>query len=495
MKRRMSPTANSPSGVRSNGFSLVTVLSVGMIATLIVSALLASIAPVYRSVSGDRNRLQLKNFAEASCDYVIAKLNDPAFSESVAPGDEIGAQPVTMSVTSSELGIPGNLTSTVKISNELAPQTSRLFNPTLSPTGYGDDGTTFDQDWSYFTEKGMNKSWRTITAVVSSGSLTLELAVAAQIDVSYNRQGSGPNSFFNYAALGTQTIKLENEASTYGFKSGDVPIRDPSDKFNLGGDIAAYRQVQLDNSKNSVGGSMDVPSITPSVISTIQGSNTEVSRYVTVNDSAPAIQDSKVHGLGNPAEQIPIESRPSKLEDQSNPQPKLPPAPSLPTSTAYTAGGDLNLATGSPISGNYSASSLATTGLVNSSGASIFIRDTGISDQVVDIKGSINPAASKSSSDFQIWYNGKGKISVKATTVRATIYAPNAEVEIVSETAQKGAFKGAVVAKTLRISNVDFGFDKNMSASPSQKYDPSSLKIFTDPTYKVVSYKERTSFK
>jgi hypothetical protein len=466
-----------------------------MIATVVVSGLLANIAPVYRAASGDQNRLKLKNFAEASCDYVIAKLNDPDSKASVAPDDEIGAQPVTVVVTASELGLPGDLISTLTISNELPPQNSRLFNLALLPTGYADDGTAFEQEWSYFTEKDKNKSWRTIKAVASYGALKEELNLVAQIDFSYNKQGSGPNSFFNYAALGTQTIKMENEASTYGFKAGDIPIKDTSGQYALGGDIAAYRQVQFDNSKNLVGGTIDVPSRTPLVPSTEKGSLTEVNRFVTVNDHAPDILNTNVHASANPSEGIPIESRPPILEDQIIPQTKIPPAPSLPTSSNYTAGGDLNLVGGSPISDNYSATSLATSGTISSSNVSIFLRDTGTTDQVVDIKGSINPTASKSSSDFQIWYNGRGKISVKASTVRATIYAPNADVEIVSETSSKGSFKGAVVAKNLRISNVDLGFDKNMSASPSQKYDPNSLKILTDPKYKVVSYKERTSSK
>ncbi|HIA55360.1 MAG TPA: hypothetical protein EYN91_25300 [Candidatus Melainabacteria bacterium] len=489
------------------GFSLVTMLTISMIATLVVSGLLAAIAPVFRTVSGDPARLQLKNFAEGAVDYVIAQLNDPDLKASVSPADEIGSDAKKIVVTSSDLGLSGNLTANVTVSNDMPSFDSRVFNPSLAPNAPYQDSSgnvsTVSQSWSFFADGNAsppsNKAWRTVTAVVSLGALTETVAVAAQIDYEVVRGASGPNArpFFPYAALGSQTIAFKNNSSTYGFTSGDTPILDSSNTYPLGGDIAAYHQASFDSSGVKIGGSLDVPSInSPSNISADSSGATTINRYLTVNDTAPSFDTPDVLGMSNPSAQIyPDGSRSSNIEiNQTNAQQQLAPAPSLPIGTKYTVGGDMLLNSGSSLTGNYQATSLGmTSGSINATNASIYVKDLGSTDQVVDITGSINPSASKSSSDFQIWYNGRGKISVKASAIRATIYAPNAEVEISGIGASKGSFRGAIVAKNLTASNVDIGFDQTLSTSSSQKYDASQLSGASK--YKVVSYKEITATK
>lgn len=497
----------APAGRNQNGFSLVTMLSISMIATLVVSALLAAIAPVYRTVSGDPARLKLKNFAEAAVDFVIAQLNDPNLKASVSPADEIGSDSKKIVISSGDLGLSGNLTANVTVSNEMPPNESRLFKASLAPSApYQDSSGKISnvmQSWSYFangaSSPATNKAWRTITAVVTHGTITETIAVAAQIDYAVKRGASGPNAqpFFPYAALGSQTIEFKNNSTTYGFKAGDVPIMDPSGTYPLGGDIAAYHKAFFDSSNIKIGGSLDVPSVdSDSNISADTGGSTTINRYLTVNDTAPSFAESDALGLSNASEQIfPDTTRISnKVENQTNDQLQITPAPTLPTNSIYTNGGDMLLSSSTTLSGNYQATSIGMpSGTINSSNTSIYLKDTGSTNQVVDITGSINPSSSKSSADFQIWYNGSGTISVKASSVRATIYAPNARVEISGINNSQGSFRGAIVAKNLMVSNVDLGFDQTLNASSSQKFEPSQLSGATK--YKVVGYKEVTSLK
>lgn len=479
---------------RERGFSLVTTLSIGMIATLVVSGLLAGILPIYRTVAGDEARLKLKNFVEGAVDYTVAKLNDPEFTSTVSPGDEIGAEPKTVIVTSSELGISGNLSATVVIANEMPTNSSRLFNPSLSPYGFGKDLVQFNQDWSFAASgtKGKNLAWRTITAVANQGSIIETVAVALRSEPSIRNDGTAknPQPFFKYAALASQNIYFKNGSSTYGFTAGDQRIMDSGNNFALGGDIAAYRQAFFDASSITVGGSLDVPSIdAPSDVSAQKEGPTTVNRYITTKDTAPTFNNSDALGYSNPSAGLPNDTtRPSNMvvESPDLTQGVIPPAPTA--SSSANSGGDMIL-TSSTQSGSYVVDSLSMSGgSANLKGVSVYVRDTGAANTVVDLSGDINSSSAKSSADFQIWYNGQGKISVKANSMRGTIYAPNAEVELSSGTSAKGSFKGAIVAKDLTVSNVDLGFDKPMSNSLSQTYDPDSLS--SRSSYKVASYKE-----
>ncbi len=487
---------------RNCGFSLVTMLSISLIATLVVSGLLAGILPIYRSVSGEGSRFQLKNFAEASVDYVLAELNDPDFAAKVAADDDIGSASIVVGVTASELGLPGPYSAQVTISNEMPTPDSRLFNLSLSPYSYIQQSngsfTPVQQEWSYFangkTQK--NVAWRTITSVVSFGSLIETVAVAAKIDYSVSKGSSSQSAkpFFNYAALGSQTINLKNESSTfgYGIKNGaETPVVDSTGLHALGGDIAAYYQATFDGSSNKIGGSLDVPSIeAPSDVSAATAGPTTVNRYLTVNETAPSFSTSDVLAASTPSSgDYPPQTRDAIQINQQNQQTQLPPAPNAPASSAVTSDGTLNISSSTTLTGDYYVSSMnMPSGTITAKGASIYIQDNGTSDQVMNLSGSVNPTAGASPAEFQIWYNGHGKLQLKAANMRATIYAPNAEVEISSPSSAKGSFKGAVVARDLTVSNVDLGFDKTLSTSPSLKYDPSQLTNLS--SYKVAGYKE-----
>lgn len=480
----------------ANGYSLITVLSLSLIATLVVSGLLAGVTPVFKAVNGDKSRLKVRNFAEAAADFTLAKLNDKNFNEGVSPSSELDAEKKTISISANELGIQENFLATVTVENKFPDKNSRLFRAALSPFDYVKDGSgnyqPLAQDWSYFSKgsksKKLNNSWRTITSVVSFGSIVETVIIAAQIDYSVTKgiPGDAPTAFFPSAAVGAQTISM-NGSSTYGYypnTSGDQKIFDESGTHLLGGDIFANHQIIFSGSSNQVGGSLNVPSINESP--SITGSSS-VNRYLTANNAASDISDTNVHGYSNNSDYRPEARESNYLPNQETiAQSQIAPSPNPPTNSLSFSG---SLPYSFPnTSSNFVTPSLnMASGSVETSGISVFISDTGSNGVVANIKGNINNKPSKSSTDFQIWYNGEGTIKIDPTEMKATIYAPNASVELVSSSTGKGSFKGAVVAKNLTLTNVDFGFDNSLKTLNSQKYDANQLTSASK--YKAVAFR------
>ncbi|MBA3856431.1 MAG: hypothetical protein C0507_05920 [Cyanobacteria bacterium PR.3.49] len=462
-----------------------------------MSGLLAAILPVYRAISDDAARFQLKNFAEAAADYVVAQLNDPDFKSAVSPPEDIGEK-VTVVVAAGELGLPGSLSATVTIANEIPTTESRLFNPSLSPFGsiQLSDGTFIPQTWSYFANGSTKKNtaWRTVRSVVSHGSIQETISLALVNNPYYSKGSASPSAlpFFNYAGLGTQTINFGNGSKTVGIRATtEEPILDISGKNALGGDIAAYHQAKFSGT-NMIGGSLSVPSIKATVSAEDFGSTT-INRYLTVNETAPSFTNPDVLGASTaPTGDYPPDARSAIQDMQSNSQAKLPPAPGIPKNSTVSVDGDLVLSGVSNLSGNHSVTSMSmSSGSIQSTNTSIYIRDNGSTGQVMNLNGNVNTTVGTNPAEFQVWYNGRGKISIKTSDMRGTIYAPNAEVDISSPGSEQGHFKGAIVARDLKVSNMELGFDKTtLTTNSSLKFDPSQLT--SSPSYKVVGYKEVT---
>lgn len=472
------------------GFSLVSMLAISMIATFAVSGLLAGILPVYRAIAGDHTYYRLRNFAEASIDYALAKINDPATASDFSNNTPNSV--IQLEVTALELGLPGEMQASIIIKTEEPPPSSRIYNQALSGYGYKDDGnySPISQDWSYFVSKAPseNYAWRTMTSTATYGNLTEKISVALMVDYSLPLSKGNSPFFQKYGALATQTVNFLGNARTFGLDSN-------GNSTDLGGDVGSFDKANFKGSGNVIGGTLEVRSIDANtLISANSDGNSTVNRYLIVSDDQVGFsEDTNPNVLGMFNQEYPNSGEQYIQTEVQQNQFKVPPAPSTPSTEPaldVVVQSPSALASG-PV--NVRSLNMTTNSIIPNGQTQVYVQDTGLDDPVVNLKGSIN--AGGNPSDFQIWYNGRGKIAIQPDLVNATIYAPNAEIEIKNPTSI-GTFTGAVVGRSISLTNVEFKYDKTLSnPSSGLTYDPNELTPANLNTFKVASYKEVTTYK
>jgi hypothetical protein len=442
---------------------------------------LSGINNVYRTVGSDKSKFNVKNSAEAGIDYAIAQLNR------VEGGDQFNPDkgPVTPVVLTKELlALPTLISPTVTVTNCIPPISSTIFDPVLSKKDENGD----QQKWSLLAQNEFN--YKMIVSKASLGVLSAEVFVIAKPTLGTRTENKAPSPYFpsDTGAIGTNSINIFDNVETRGYNSTDgseyVSTDDP--QKHLGGDLTAYKQVVFHGSDVKIGGSITVPSINAPANNSATANNPagfEVSRYVTVSQNLPAGTFTS-NVLGYYADPVfPAVSRPAVVDNSTSiSQTQLAPPPAAPSMNSLAS------ATGSDLSIGDNVVQSANIANTNVSGETrVFVENPLASGSVLDIAGNVNSTSKPS--NLQFWYNGKGVININANEVRATIYAPNATVNL-NGISSGAKFRGNIVAKVLNLKNILLYIDKSTSQEGSA--GTRSLQYNSDLAsnieYRAVSY-------
>jgi len=510
----------------TRGFSLVTVLLIGMCATLWLAAMTTGLLPLYQRAASTKTLAQLRSAAEASIDYTIDQIGYGLKNSNPSPLDDAspGAPYTNFTAPAALYNNAPNLTVAVTVKNTQPPVASAIYDQTVS------NGPLANYS-------------RVIEATATNGVVSRSIRVVLQpqqwnplgaAQQSWTGVAPGPGSSFNpmgqYSMFAVSNMTLGNATTTDGYTSGNPSNYSTSNLTGsngitsgpLGGDIASYGNVVLAPTSGSVtvGGSIDVPESNGTSIVSAQGagSQTNVDRYVTDNGAATGMNDSSGSGSGFVnvdgmfSSQFPDGSsgRSGSLEvGTTNSQTPVaaapPPTPyfndSLPPPANYAVQnlGDVNLqnvnititnsASPPPASGgyvipssgsfqmqpgSYSMSSLNLSGTGSISIASdvtagqpvrFFINDSNPDGGAVNISSSVGISnLSASPSNMQIYYEGDRSINIAQTSPFAGIvYAPNASVNLGSSAGGQVNYFGSFVGNTVNTQNVFLHYDQGMN--------------------------------
>ncbi len=512
----------------TRGFSLVTVLLIGMCAILWLTAMTTGLLPLYQHAASEKTLSQLRAADESAIDYTIDQIsNGLAYSNPSPLDDPTSGPPYTTFIAPSSLSNAPNVTVNVTVKNTQPPSSSALYNNLIA------NGPLLNY-------------YRVIEATASNGIFSRSIRVVLQpqgwnqlkiASQNWAGVGSGPGTSFNpmgqYAVFAGNNLTLGNNTQTDGYTQGNPSSYAPmtgsngSQTGSLGGDVAAYNSVTLAPTSSvpgsvTVGGSIDVPESNGSGIISAQGagnSSTVVNRFVTDNGAVTGLNDSAGTGAGSVnvngmnSSQFPADPSRTPLEiGQNETQTTIASAPSATpyfsdSSAAYAVQdlGDLNLngvnititnsAAPPPAGGyvipssgsfqmqpgNYSMSSVSMSGtssitvapdVISSQPVRFFINDAGVDAaapspavNITSANGITNNSASPS--NFQIYYGGDRSINLaQQSTFSGTVYAPNSSMTI-GATANPGQtnYFGSFVGNNVSVQNAFLHYDQTMNVS------------------------------
>ncbi len=256
----MKKTKRLKTNSRERGFSLVTVLCLGLISTMVLFGLSASILPLYQKASQNVPYIQLRNAAESGVNLAIAELNNSILTQTESIYDDPSpGTPYTTKIYSS--GIPNSPKVQITVKNELPPSNSPIYDLSYD-TSISSSGV------SSSSVMGKSDSFRIIeaTAYLDAGSTPQVMArsIVRLSPVQYDRPSPTPsfltsanlsqntNSVFNYAAFGINSLSIGQNTTTSGYDSrGGAPPK-------LAGDIATNGSASLNGTGIEIDGSMTV---------------------------------------------------------------------------------------------------------------------------------------------------------------------------------------------------------------------------------------------
>lgn len=446
-----------------SGFSLPMVAILGIVAGLWMLGVTAMVVPSMGRVTVDRARDVARSSAEATLDWGIQQLNNPATRSNVD-------SQANVSVPAEVMGDPdyvGKLT----VANIAPPTSSYLYDPQL------------DSNQPYSTIKDGN-GWRVVTATVTAPgntSRTVRVILKPSYKVT-NQQGApvqevvdgDPAPIFDSAAFSQMSMGGNGNLWTNSYDSA-VSVN-PNWFNDDDGDVGSNAGLSL-RGNSHIGGDANVFSAIgdPRVVAS-GGSNVTVSGYINVNGSAtnfPSVDPSHIK------------------QYLTNAPIKLPPVPSAP-STAADLGSYMNLSGNDELSisarqarlpdgtviatsgGNYIVNSISFAGnsrvnvdpsygpvnvYVQGAGSSAGLSLTGNG-----VTGIVKPA------DFRIWYGGTGPTKLAGNgSFRGVIYAPNSDF---TQTGN-GTLYGAVIANSISFGgNAVFHYDVALRRNQDLMYIP-----------------------
>jgi hypothetical protein len=479
-----------------SGFSLVTVLSVTLLATLWLTATLANLIAVYRSASASKFSGEIVSYADSATAFVMQALNDPS---QINNFDNKSGMPIN----GSSWGASPEVKAMVTVVSQNPTPASFLYDGTLSnnpPTKLNPVGSNYSLATS---------PWKIITTTVVYAGLTKTIQVIAgpphlaaptiptNVLPSNIPFGSptGTSPFFAGAILSTGSMQLgTNFTSTGRDFVANTPVMASDGIHALGGDITSYSPVTLSGSNLSIGGSLTAMSVdnlnSPVTAQTQSPNSTTVNRYVNTSGNVVGFNDgsgnfgqttTNVLGLTNSG----MQSQSQIIETQQNAgvaQANNPVIPSPAAPSSATTSGTI-VPTAQPLqAADFAASGLvvpsaSTLAVSGTSPTRVYLDDSGVTGSgtgiVSQINGSVNPGGLPA--NFQIFYGGTGTLDLRGANINGTVYAPNASVYMLNTTVN-----GAIVA-----GQISGGPDANGNLQATQKvsivYDtslsnPSELK-------------------
>lgn len=425
-----------------SGFSLLTVMLIGMTAVLWVSALMATVMPSYQQVSHSRLSSALRSSAEAALDWAVAELNSG--HSSIDDLTNNGTASSAVSVPSNVLGSYGTpTTATVAVSNIQPPADSYLYDPRLDPANAATNGG--------ITENG----WRMVTATAQIGSKSKSVRVI--LKPNYTETPTFDMAIFmdHGLTLAGTGMTLDSYDSSRGAYGG-------MNVSTLGADIGSNGLINIGNSNiggNLYGFSDPVNDTTHTVIES--GPTAVVNGGVMTNALASSRLDTVTLGMGLPA------GTPAVQESLSLDQKSLPPVPSHPTGATYipTIGSTSRTPT-TLAAGDYWCNSITISGhgsvIVPADGTvRIFVEGA---NPTINIGGNgfVNLARPQ---NLQIFTAGTHMSIGGNGALNAVVYAPNADIRMAGNSQFFGAIIGHEMSLTGGGSRGGFHYDRSLATA------------------------------
>lgn len=504
-------TKNSNKKYRAEqGFSLVTVLSMGLVGSLWVAAAYSALIPLLHQASAGKSSLTMRTLAESAIDYIRNDITQKISKNEVSPFDDV------------ETGVPYNnfeLTAeTLQISDasnrgiRLLVTVKNVDSPPKPENAFFDSQSNANQDikkqWSLVrTGKG---GWRIIEVRAIAGSNASNKYVYRTIlkpdFTDTSKAFSETSKFFpNAAAFATSSLNIGSNSTVDGnlmsngskFPGAPAPVSLVGDNIAVNGDLSIYSLSKQSADNVGIGSS----------------SSAEIKGFVSSNGEVSGFTEGGADGqvtVSRPSPDAPNYD-PSKnliIEGNNSDQQSIAPAPMAPEgaydlgainlsgtaqltfanvdSASIPSGQTLsNLTSGQTILpvGSYKVSSINVSDLASigvpsgSSGNSpvaLYVEGASNGTSSVNIAGAglNNQGSNGISGNFQIWYNGTRDVQITAAKSSMSIYAPNANI-VLGATNKQIEFTGAIVGSNVSVKNAKLKFQdptsssKNVSGSPS----------------------------
>lgn len=502
---------------KAKGFSLVTVLSMGLIGTMWVAAAYAMLIPLMQQTSGGKQNLIVRTLAESAIDYVsndiVSALQSGQFSkfDDVEPGPpytnfELGAL---------QIGIPDpsnvNMRLMMSVKNQSPPiAPNSAFNDLQSVTSVGQDAK---KQWSMI--RNTQPGWRVIEVKAlsegGSGSKTVFRAflkpLYADTTPSESPSLSNPSYFpANVAAFGTSSLEVrQNSVINGNLATNGTPLSISGENITVNGDLRV-------NSLSFESEDVVAKGSTNDGLATINGFvdlNGKASGFTTSNDLDSVQVNRPQNGATN---YDPNPDRSLISEKGSADQIGVAPAPSAPADAVDLGAinisngaklvikdgpvsipqgqslSDLNSGTATIPPGNYKISSMnvSETSSISvgsstelTSPAAFFVDSSGIGEASVNLGGSVGSAQS---GNFQIWYNGTRPVNISATSSSLSVYAPNAKINVAGGRHQI-EFQGALLGNSIAISNAKLTWQQvRANVNNARNSGQPSIKLYDNGT-------------
>lgn len=507
---------------RDSGFSLLTVLSVGFIATLLLFGSVSAVLPVFRS-TGDAGKVSLvRAAAETGIDYVVSQLNSST-ARSTYDAASVGSSK-TSTLPAAALGINSNIAISVTVKNATnpydvitSPDSNQKFSADNPNNGKKSDLFTNSSPFSV-------NYWRIIksTATYEGTSRTIWAVLKPSVKnptSSNGSSGSGssgsgssssPSNYFASAAFAAQQINLGGNNLVDSWDSGSGQYT--TAKAKTSGDIISNGQINLGTSGTTkIQGSVTsysqqsssdtAPTITAKLL------NTNVSESVRTNGTTSGLFTSFNVGKS-------IQTKMGAAQLDVNPVQNPPASVSNLGDLVIPANTTVTLAPGDYMVNSISVGLGAQVNVSGSTGARFFVSEnpTFTGDAPIKIAGNVNTNGTPA--NFQVWYSGSNAIKMSGGSYTGTVYAPNAPIyagptasnysslnifgAITGKSIQGLASDGTTTASTAK--NLNIHFDTNLAnagnlakstgsvAYSTLAYDPSAFASFNPNGNLVVAY-------
>lgn len=434
---------------KQSGFSLPTVVALGVVAGMWVLGTASIVIPSQGRVAHERTADITRSSAEAALDWACSQLNNPSTRSTVDGATNVA---VPSSVMSSS-----NVSGTISVITSQPPGTSYLYDAQCDPAVNG-------------TIIGGN-NWRVMTATVgsSSGALSgrrtvrviLKPVYVTGIQTTTSTVAGPPVSFVNNAGFGGQSIGGNGNVTTDSYDSRVTPNPTGGDFSTTGGDLGTNGTAGFVGNA-TIGGDLNITSNPPGSTNTVgtATSNVHVNGDITSNGSVSGFNH--VDGTTSTS--------------QTNPQVSLPPTPTAPDGSTNL--GAISLSGNNSLTltaGNYIVSSISVAGNaqlnINSSGGpvNIYVQGAGSSAGIsLGGNGLVHPNGQPT--NLRIWYGGTGNTSIAGNGgFRGVVFAPNSNATVVGN----GAIMGAIIGNTVNLNgNGSFHYDRALGADSTLMWNP-----------------------
>lgn len=445
-----------------SGMSLVTVMLVGIVSTLWLTALYATVLPTYRRATMGRSQTALRSSAETALDWAVQQLTAGGSTLDCATYGASTTSTVPANILGSYAGM--QITATVKVANMQPPGTS-------PGTSY-----LYDQALSYTpgnTSNGITSNlWRIVTATANiqdlgtsrSVRVVLKPSVTASTTTTYQTSTQTVDWPLPGGIAAKSTIKISGNGLTNGYNSSTNA--NPSSYSNSTGSIVTNGSLILDGNAH-VGGNIIIASAPQgSTTPVIHGPPSSGNPYPSVGSNVIAYGNVTTNGTVSGNLSMPTPGT-VKTTQQSTAQYTIPPVSSHPSTATQIA--PLNVTGNNTYTftqpGDYYI--IGTNNGINVSGNGKIVLPNNTSTPVrIWVEGS-SPSISIAGNGFanqsqlpknlQIFYAGTSPISISGNgSFKGLLFAPGSDVSF----SGNAGFYGALVANTVQISgNGQFHYD------------------------------------